>query len=111
MRESRASPLSHSTSMRERLTTLLARARRQLRDQRRELRFPDVAVHVADALVHDHAARIDEKRLRCAVHAEVDAERAVPIEDLSLVRIAEAIEPRSRGFRIVLVDDADQRNA
>ena len=78
---------------------------------RLDLFLPDATVHVADALVDDRARRIDQKTLRRAVHAEVDAERALRVDDVEFVRIAQLRKPQARLRRVVLVVHADDPQA
>ena len=63
-----------------------------------------------DLLVADHALPVDHEGLGHAVDAEIDAHPALGIGDAQHVGIAELLEPRLAGVRLVLVVEPDERN-
>src|SRR4051812_34407075 len=62
-----------------------------------------------DVLVADPALGTDAVGLGHAVHAIVDADASVAVEDDELVGVAVALQPRQRVIACVLVVQADER--
>jgi hypothetical protein len=78
---------------------------------RQEFALPYLLGHGTDVLIDHGAGRVDQKTLRCSVHAPVDRHPAVTVGSDALVGIAELRQPRLRVLVLILPVDAEDRNA
>src|SRR5664279_5053778 len=82
----------------------------ELLEQRLDLVGEDLGRERADVLHADDAVAVDDEGLRHAVHAEIDADPSLVVEERGVVRVAEAGQPAVGVEPRVLVVEAIDRH-